>query len=128
MTIDLAMQLGVQRTLARYAHALDGRDAAGFAALFAPDGELTMMGQTMRGRAAIEAWAAGRPDGPAAMHLTANPVVTPAGPGRAEAISYVAVIRRHDDGWRHLVAGTYHDDLAELAGEWLITHRRITVS
>lgn len=48
-----------------YPHALDSRDFDGYAALFTEDGELTLQGQTAKGRAAIEAFVAALPPAPA---------------------------------------------------------------
>ena len=46
-------RIAIEDLIARYSVVLDSGDAQGYAALFAPDGELTSQGKTYKGREAI---------------------------------------------------------------------------
>src|SRR5512134_3679204 len=55
-----------------YPHALDSRDFDAYAGLFTEDGELTLQGNTARGRAAIKAFVAALPAEPRVIHPITN--------------------------------------------------------
>ena len=73
-----------------YPHALDTRDFDAYAALFTEDGELSLQGNTAKGRAAIKAFVGALPAEPRVIHPITN-------------LSYT-IERRHRDG-RRLLAG-----------------------
>lgn len=92
--MDALQRLLIQETcrelVLRAAERADGHDAAGLAALFAPDGVLRRpTGQPLAGRAAIEAAYAQRPRERLTRHLVTNTLVEVESPARATARSRV---------------------------------------
>ena len=86
----LLIQDACRELVLRAAECADGHDAAGLAALFAPDGVLRRPGgQAMVGRAAIEAAYAQRPRERITRHLVTNTLVEVESSTRASARSRV---------------------------------------
>jgi uncharacterized protein (TIGR02246 family) len=86
----LLIQDACRELVLRAAECADGHDAAGLAALFAPDGVLRRPGgQALVGRAAIEGAYAQRPRERLTRHLVTNTLVEVESPTRATARSRV---------------------------------------
>jgi hypothetical protein len=73
-----------------YASFRDQENAEKFAALFLPDGRLTIMGQSFAGRGAIAARVANR-DGPIVRHMMSNIRIKPIDSTKAEGVSYALI-------------------------------------
>jgi uncharacterized protein (TIGR02246 family) len=64
---------GIEQLLAgEYPHALDSRNFDAYAALFTEDGELTLQGNTAKGRAAIKQLVGALPGEPRVIHAITN--------------------------------------------------------
>jgi ketosteroid isomerase-like protein len=109
-----------------YPHALDSRDFDAYAALFTEDGELTLQGQTAKGRAAIEAFVAALPPEPRVMHPISNLSYTIEG-GTAKGGAYWQDIGLVGGTPGVLVAGRYEDTLRKVDGVWRIATRNIVI-
>jgi len=132
--VDTEPYLRIQQFYAAQMQALDGGDAAGWAATFTDDGVFaTNVGSTAtRGRAAIEEAAR-----TAAAYLAENGVVQrhwlgmlDARPERGDGVRvryYALVVRTPEGGtpfiWRSCAG---EDDLVRHNGAWLVRERRIT--
>lgn len=124
-------RLDVMDLVARYAECVDSGDAAGYAALFTPDGVVEHSAGSVRGRAEVQAWVEGlvreNRVGKASRlkHIMGLPVIRGDG-DRATARTYVTIPRHMDSGEIVIrLAGTYFDDCVKQDGAWLIAKRVI---
>jgi uncharacterized protein (TIGR02246 family) len=114
----------IRRTLARYNLAGDRGDLAGLAATFTEDGALHAPGIHVTGRAAIvarlqQSMAGHNPALTRVQHNLTTSLIEIDGDGSARCRSYFVVFT--DIGPDH--AGSYHDRMARIDGEWLIAER-----
>jgi uncharacterized protein (TIGR02246 family) len=124
-------RLDVMDLVARYAECVDSGDAAGYAALFTPDGVVEHSAGSVRGRAEVQAWVEGlvrenRVGKTSRLkHIMGLPVIRGDG-DRATARTYVTIPRHMDSGEIVIrLAGTYFDDCVKQDGAWLIAKRVI---
>ena len=130
-------QLALQQIVTGdYPRALDQRNWAGYVALFTPEGELVVLGRTVKGRAAIAKFLAGMPFG--------APGTPPARPGEIRTLHVISNLSYRIDGdtaaggsyWQTigvrdgqsavLAAGHYEDLLRKgKEGRWLFERRVI---
>ena len=114
----------IRRTLARYNIAGDSGDLAGLAATFTADGVLHAPGIHVTGRAAIvarleQSMAGHNPALTRVQHNLTTSLIESDGDDSARCRSYFVVFT--DIGPDH--AGSYHDRLVRIDGEWLIAER-----
>jgi uncharacterized protein (TIGR02246 family) len=109
-----------------YPHALDTRDFDAYAALFTEDGELSLAGDTVKGRAAIKAFVAALPAEPRVIHPITNLSYTIAG-DTATGGAYWQDIGLAGSTPAVLIAGRYEDTLRKINGEWRIAERNIVI-
>jgi ketosteroid isomerase-like protein len=109
-----------------YPHALDSRDFDGYAALFTEDGQLTLQGNTAKGRAAIRDFVAALPPEPRVMHPISNLSYTIEG-DTARGGAYWQDIGLVNGAPGVLVAGRYEDTLRKVDGVWRIATRNIVI-
>lgn len=128
----LAAIEAIGRLLVAYGRALDARDYAGYARLFAEDGEWvggTVYG-AIRGRAAIEAFVTETFGGPAArpcVHVMTNFAIDVVGDA-ATVWSRWTLLEPRGDGAPHVaLCGQYDDELVRSDGTWLFRSRSVTV-
>lgn len=120
---SLLEKQGILELLAAYTHAMDGKDPAGWAECFTPDGAFVFSGQTIRGRDRLREYAAlHAPMG--TRHMTSSPIYRidddgKRATGRATTVATVAT----RGGYKILFAGRYDDVLAKVDGRWLIAQR-----
>jgi ketosteroid isomerase-like protein len=119
---------GVQRTIACYARAMDGRDLQSCVALFTEDAVIEVMGQRYAGVGAIRGWMNELAKSPPGIHLTTNTVVQAVSADEATAISDVAFIKRLEGGWQILAAGKYEDQLRRNGSQWQFIKRTIVLT
>jgi ketosteroid isomerase-like protein len=109
-----------------YPHALDSRDFDAYAALFTEDGELTLQGQTAKGRPAIKAFVSALPPDPRVMHPISNLSYAIDG-DTAKGGAYWQDIGLVAGTPGVLVAGRYEDTLRKENGAWRIATRNIVI-
>jgi ketosteroid isomerase-like protein len=109
-----------------YPHALDTRDFDAYAALFTEDGELTLQGNTAKGRAAIKAFVAALPAEPRVIHPITNLSYEISG-DTATGGAYWQDIGLAGGMPAVLIAGRYEDTLRKVGGEWRIATRNIVI-
>jgi uncharacterized protein (TIGR02246 family) len=121
----------IRQLLQRYADCLDAADFAGYASLFAEDGELVAKLGRARGQKAIRELLDGA-IGPTlatrrtAFHLVGNPTISVDG-DRAESRVLWAYLTHDDTGAPIILQlGHYHDRLVREAGRWRFARREIS--
>jgi ketosteroid isomerase-like protein len=131
MALSTQDRLDVMDLVARYAECVDTGDAAGYAALFTPDGVVEHSAGSVRGRDAIQAWVAelvagGRVGKDSKLkHIMGLPVIRGDG-DHATSRVYVTIPRLMDSGEIAIrLAGTYFDDCVKVDGTWLFAKRVI---
>ena len=109
-----------------YPHALDTRDFDAYAALFTEDGELSLQGNTSKGRAAIKAFVSALPAEPRVIHPITNLSYTVDG-NTATGGAYWQDVGLVNGAPGVLIAGRYEDTLRKVGGEWRIATRNIVI-
>jgi uncharacterized protein (TIGR02246 family) len=109
-----------------YPHALDTRDFDAYAALFTDDGELSLQGNTAKGRAAIKAFVSALPAEPRVIHPITNLSYEVDGDS-ATGGAYWQDIGLVNGAPGVLIAGRYEDTLRKVNGEWRIAKRSIVI-
>jgi uncharacterized protein (TIGR02246 family) len=109
-----------------YPHALDTRNFDAYAALFTEDGQLSLQGQTAKGRAAIRDFVAALPAEPRVIHPISNLNYTIDGDTAAGG-AYWQDTGLVDGKPGVLVAGRYEDTLRKVDGVWRIATRNIVI-
>src|SRR5215210_7587604 len=111
----------IRRLLARYAHAIDNHDAAGWSELFAPDGRFVTRRGEFVGNEAIRGFmanvlsaAAGRPS----KHLCTNVSIEVHGDEASATADALVHERQADQTFAILTSGRYVDRLVRYAGDW----------
>lgn len=110
---------------ARYNHAIDSGDGAGFAACFTDDGHLdTGMGPS-EGTEAIAAFAVGTHEMMPGLRHQANNIVVDGGP---DAASGAAFFVGYDvsEGYKVIITGRYADELVKSGDGWRFSKRVFT--
>ena len=118
-----------------YAYAYDDADYDGMGALYTEDGEFTWSiaggatGGPFTGRKAISdssaATAATQHD--QRRHVMNNVLVTPDGPDRATARSYLTLCAVADGQLTVLATGTYRDECVRIDGSWYFQRRDLVM-
>jgi uncharacterized protein (TIGR02246 family) len=109
-----------------YPHALDTRDFDAYAALFTEDGELSLQGNTAKGRAAIKAFVAALPAEPRVIHPITNLSYIVDG-DTATGGAYWQDVGLVGGAPGVLIAGRYEDTLRKVNGDWRIAKRDIVI-
>jgi uncharacterized protein (TIGR02246 family) len=109
-----------------YPHALDTRDFDAYAALFTEDGELSLQGQTAKGRQAIKAFVAALPAEPRVVHPITNLSYRIDG-DTATGGAYWQDIGMVGNAPGVVIAGRYEDTLRKVGGAWRIAKRDIII-
>ena len=109
-----------------YPHALDTRDFDAYAALFTEDGELTLQGNTAKGRAAIKQFVSALPAEPRVVHPINNLSYTVDG-DTAQGGAYWQDVGLVNGAPGILIAGRYEDTLRKVNGQWRIATRNIVI-
>ena len=109
-----------------YPNALDKGDFDTYAKLYTEDGELTLQGNTVKGRAAIKAFVAALPTEPRVIHPITNLSYTING-DTATGGAYWQDIGLVNGAPGVVVAGRYEDTLRKVNGQWQIAKRGIVI-
>jgi hypothetical protein len=109
-----------------YPNALDTADFDTYAALYTEDGELTLQGNTVKGRAAIKAFVAALPAEPRVIHPITNLSYTIDG-NIATGGAYWQDVGLVNGAPGVVIAGRYEDTLRKVNGQWQIAKRGIVI-
>ncbi|HUQ51546.1 MAG TPA: nuclear transport factor 2 family protein [Gammaproteobacteria bacterium] len=109
-----------------YPHALDTRDFDAYAALFTDDGELSLQGNTSKGRAAIKQFVSALPAEPRVIHPITNLSYEIDG-DTATGGAYWQDVGLVNGLPGVLIAGRYEDTLRKVDGAWHIAKRSIVI-
>jgi uncharacterized protein (TIGR02246 family) len=109
-----------------YPHALDTADFDAYAALYTDDGELTLQGSTVKGRAAIKAFVAALPTEPRVIHPITNLSYKIDG-DTATGGAYWQDVGLVNGAPGVVIAGRYEDTLRKVNGQWQIAKRGIVI-
>ena len=107
-----------------YPNALDKGDFDTYAALYTEDGELTLQGNTVKGRAAIKAFVAALPTEPRVIHPITNLSYKVDG-DTATGGAYWQDVGLVNGAPGVVIAGRYEDMLRKVNGQWQIAKRGI---
>lgn len=120
------MSREIRDLLAAYCHTADDGRFGEFAALFAEDAALEVMGERIEGRAAIREWIeAAMPPERRGRHVTVNTHVQARQPDRAVVVSDFLFHTRTDGGWQVRQVGRYHDEVVRDGETWSFARREI---
>ncbi|HWB67523.1 MAG TPA: nuclear transport factor 2 family protein [Mycobacteriales bacterium] len=122
--MDIAIDLGVRRTLATYCQTCDDGRFDEFGGCFTTDAVVVVMGQEIHGREAIQAWITdAMPEKRRGRHITINSLIdSDAEP--VSAVSDFAFLAIRPE-LRISVAGRYHDQFRLDGGRWRFSRREI---
>lgn len=109
-----------------YPRALDRHDMRAYAATYTADGEMSLLGQTVKGRDAIMAFVGGLPTEPRVVHVITNLSYEIDG-DTASGGAYWQDIGHVNGAPAVVVAGHYEDTLRKVNGEWKIAKRDIVI-
>lgn len=109
-----------------YPRALDGRDWDAYAGTYTEDGELSLGGQTAKGRAEIKKFVAALPNDNPVIHVISNLSYKLAGDTAAGG-AYWQDIGLVNGAPGVVVAGHYDDTLRKVDGRWLFSKRAIVI-
>lgn len=109
-----------------YPRALDSHDYDAYAALFTEDGELSLQGQTAKGRQGVRDFVASLPTDPRVIHVISNLSYRIDG-DTATGGAYWQDIGNVGPNVGVLVAGRYVDTLRKVGGDWRIAKRDIVI-
>ena len=109
-----------------YPHALDTANYEAYAALYTEDGELTLQGNTVKGRAAIKAFVAALPTEPRVIHPITNLSYKIDG-DTATGGAYWQDVGLVNGAPGVVIAGRYEDTLRKVNGQWQIAKRGIVI-
>lgn len=121
-------QLAIQALVARYCHAVDSGDGAGFAETFTETGVLEVGARVVEGRPALAEFAEGLPRGSRVpRHVPSNLLIEGDG-SRATLRAYVQMYAQVGDPPRQQIvaSGRYADELVKLDGQWRFERRVYT--
>ena len=127
----LADRLELQDLNARYAHALDHNDVAGFLGVFTADAEYTLGARVSRGHTELQQFFTGRQaQGPrVTRHFCSNFVVTFQDADHATASSvWMSFVGNGEPPFGHalpFMVADMADRFVRVEGRWLVAERRI---
>lgn len=126
MPLSATDRLDIQDLLARYNHAIDSGDAAGWAATFVADGTFTSGGRTHAGTEALAAFAADfHTRMPGSRHWVNNVVIDGDG-DQATLRCYLQLLKTGNGEPATLVTtARYEDRLRRMDGGWRFVSRSV---
>ncbi len=129
MPLSVEDQLAIQQLYARYNHAIDSGNGAGWASTFAEDGVFSSATGTFSGREQLAGFGTGFAQRLKARHWTNNLVIE-GDAGKATGTCYLALFRLtpgEQPPAHILTTAIYNDELAKGAdGAWRFTRRTVT--
>ncbi|MGE3073404.1 MAG: nuclear transport factor 2 family protein [Dehalococcoidia bacterium] len=129
MGLSVEDQLAIQQLYAKYNHAIDSGNGAGWAATFSPDGVFSSATGTFTGTEQLSGFASAFGSRMKARHWTNNLVVE-GDSGKATGTCYLALYRLtpgEQPPASVLTTAIYNDELAKgQDGAWRFTKRTVT--
>jgi hypothetical protein len=129
MALTVEDQLAIQQIYAKYNHAIDSGNGAGWAATFATDGVFTSASGTFNGTEQLAGFATGFASRLKARHWTNNLVLEGDG-GKATGTCYLILLRLtpgEQPPASILTTAIYNDELSKGPdGAWRFTKRTVT--
>jgi hypothetical protein len=124
--LDTADQLAIQQLYARYNHAIDSGNGAGWAGCFTAEGTFTSGGNTSAGTQQLTEFATGFASRLKARHWTNNLVIEADGDG-AKGTCYLMLLRLGDkeNPTSILTTAIYRDKLTRDGGDWKFSSREV---
>lgn len=129
MGLSTEDQLAIQQLYARYNHAIDSGNGAGWAACFSADGVFSSASGTFTGTEALAGFATAFGSRMKARHWINNLVINAAGDGAATGSCYLALFLLNPGEKppaNVLTTAIYNDELAKQGGQWRFTKRTVT--
>lgn len=130
--ITVEDRLAILDLFARQSHCIDGGDAAGWAATYAPDGSFhsPTYKLTATGRAALTDFAENSNSGAKARgeqfrHHVSAVMLTPKTASEVTSVSYLMILATTLDGTRVDRSVRMFDELVKVEGEWLVASRTV---
>jgi len=125
-TLDTADQLAIQQLYARYNHAIDSGNGAGWAGCFTANGTFTSATGTATGTEELTQFAANFASRLKARHWTNNLVIDADGDG-AKGSCYLMLLRlgNQENPTSILTTAIYKDQLTRDGGSWKFTSREV---
>ncbi len=120
-------ELAIRSLVARYSDAVARRDAADWAATWAPDGEWQIMGRAVQGREEVTALWSKLIGGLSFVLQLANGGLIELDGDRATGRWYITEHGKLEDGSALLTLGVYHDEYARGPEGWCFQRRRFDV-
>ena len=125
MPLSAEDRFAITELMARYNHAADFGDAAGFADTFTEDALFEGSASTARGREELMQVIRNSPPDRPSRHWNNNALIDGDGD---DATAKVYLLRISVDGAPQLLASAvYHDTLRRVDGEWKFSHRKVHV-
>lgn len=126
MALSVEDQLAIQQLYAKYNHALDFGNVAGWVATFTPDGTFTSGANSFKGSEALGQFATGFASRMKARHWTNNLIVEADGDGAA-GTCYLQLLNVADPKTPTvLTTAIYRDKLTKTGDGWRFTERTVT--
>ena len=116
--------LAITQLYARYNHAIDSGNGAGWAATFTPDGTFSSASGTFAGTDQLSAFATGFAQRIKARHWTNNLVIDPAENG-ATGSCYLILYALQEGKPNIFTTGIYKDQLVKTDGGWKFASRTV---
>ncbi|WP_310619896.1 nuclear transport factor 2 family protein [Flexibacterium corallicola] len=124
---ELENRLAIIDLLSRYTWAVDSHNSEDWAATFTESGRYILGDMVIKGRRKLTEYAEIHSK-VGTKHLTSSPLYSIAPDSMsATGKAYTTVLGATRKGFRILMVGDYHDELAKVDGSWLIECRRAEV-
>jgi hypothetical protein len=122
------------RLVLAFAYHVDHREFEQAAALFTEDGSFERPGAAVKGREALLALWAGRPETVVTRHVCGTPLFISMEAAEARAVTYFTMYQANHNGpgipdsSRPFAVAEYHDQFRREGGVWKIAARRVVVA
>ncbi len=128
-----AIERACEKLSIGYARHIDFFEYDAFADLFTEEGELQVLGTTLKGREAVMGFLTARPANRKSLHIFTNIWTNVIDENRAEGITYLSLFRADQDGDKPakvpgpMMAGYYKDKFVRTPKGWRFARRDATM-
>ncbi len=123
MPLSAADRMEITQLMARYNHAADGGDAAGFADTFTDDALFEGSAATARGREQLMGVIGAIPADARTRHWNNNALIEGDGDDATASVYLMRIALTAPP--EVLASGVYRDTLKRIDGQWKFTHRKV---